>query len=127
PGASEALLAEFGGAGERGGTGADASGLAAFGGGGFDRKRCAIVEEIGHGMTLQAADLDGLLVVAVIDAGAFTKHIDRADARAAGAEDVGIEDGKCRAAEIALGDFLDEARNVNVSGAGCGARGIEQV
>ena len=80
-----------------------------------------------HGEALQAADLDGLLVVAMHDAGAFAQHFDGADAGTTGAQDVGIENGVRRAAQVAGGDFLDEARHVDVGGAGGGAGRIEAV
>jgi hypothetical protein len=85
------------------------------------------VEEGVHGVTLQTADFDGLLVVAMIDAGTFAENIHGTDARATGAENVGVEDGKRGAAEIALGDLFDEARNVNVGGTGRGAGSVEAV
>src|SRR6516165_1852172 len=78
-------------------------------------------------MTLQAANLDGLLVVAMVDAGPFAQDVHRTDTGTAGAEDVGVQDGKGRAAQIALRDFLDEARDVDMGGAGSGAGGVEAV
>ena len=126
-GDGKTLLAQFCGAGERSRSGADAGDSAEFIGGGFLGERRAIVEESIHGEALEAADFDGLLVVAMIDAGAFAEDVHRADAGAAGAEDVGVEDGERGAAKIVLGDFLDEARNVDVRGAGGGAGGVEAV
>jgi hypothetical protein len=78
-------------------------------------------------MTLQAADLNGLFVVMMIDAGTFTKNVHRTDPGAAGPEDVGVKNSESGAAEIALGDFFDEPRNIDVSWAGRGAGGIEAV
>src|SRR5271154_3129297 len=61
------------------------------------------------------------------DARPFAKHGDRADAGAAGSEDVRFEDRQRRAAEIARGDLLDEARNVDVGRAGRSAWRVEAV
>ena len=124
---SKALLAQFGGTGEGGGAGANAGYFARFGNGGFYGKRGPASKESVHGVTLQAADFDGLLVVAVIYTGAFAENVYRTDAGAAGAENVGVENGQCRATKIALGDFLNETRNVNVGGASGGARRVEAV
>ena len=46
-----------------------------------------------HGEALQPGDLNWLFVVAVHDAGAFAQDLDRAGAGAAGAQDVGVQDG----------------------------------
>ena len=73
------------------------------------------------------ADLNRLLVVAVHHARAFAQHLDRAGARAAGAQNIGVENGAGRAGKIAAGDLLDEARNIDVRGAGGGAGRIEAV
>ena len=73
------------------------------------------------------ADSDGLLVVAMQDAGAFAEDIDGTGARAAFAEDVGVEDGLRGAFEVVAGDLLDEARDVDVRGAGGGAGRVEAV
>ena len=78
-------------------------------------------------MTLEAADFDGLLVVAVIYAGALAKNVYRTNAGAASAENIGVENGQCRTSRIALGDFFYEARNVNVGGASGSAGRIEAV
>ena len=48
-------------------------------------------------------------------------------ARATAAQNVGIEDAQRRTAEIAGGDALDEAGNVDVGGAGSGAGRVETV
>ena len=86
---------------------------------------CAI--EVVHGVALQAADFDRLLVVAMHHAGAFAQHVHRTDARAAQAQNIGVENGLRRAAQIAAGDLLDEARDVDVGGAGGGAGRVEAV
>ncbi len=80
-----------------------------------------------HGEALQAADLDRLLVVAMQHAGAFAEDIHGTGARAACAEDVGVEDGLCRAFEVIAGDLLDEARDVDVRGTGGRAGRVEAV
>ena len=80
-----------------------------------------------HGEALQASDLDRLLVEAVQHAGAFAQDFHRAGAGATGAQDVGVEDGARGPGEIAAGDFLDEAGNVDVGGACAGARRVEAV
>jgi hypothetical protein len=80
-----------------------------------------------HGVALKAANLNGLFVVAMIDAGAFAKDIHGTDTRATGAENIGVEDGERGAGEVSLRDFLDETRNVNVRGAGGGAGSVEAV
>jgi hypothetical protein len=80
-----------------------------------------------HGETLQARDLDRLLVEAVQHAGAFAQHFHRAGTGTAGAQDVGVEDSARGAGKIAAGDFFDETGNVDVGGAGAGAGSIEAV
>ena len=99
------------------------------GGGGRTGSSAAVriqpgVERV-HGVALQAADLDGLPVVAVQHAGAFAQHVHRADARAAQPQNVGVENGRGRAAQVAGSDLLDEARHVDVGGAGPRARRVE--
>ena len=61
------------------------------------------------------------------DAGAFAEYVDGADARATGAEDVGVEDAEGGAAQVAGGDALDEAGDIDVCGAGGGAGRVEAV
>jgi hypothetical protein len=85
------------------------------------------VQEGVHGITLQSANFDGLLIVTVIDASAFAENVHRTDTGTTGAKDVGVEYGESGAAQIALRDFLDEARNVNVRGAGSDARRVETI
>ena len=80
-----------------------------------------------HRVALQTADLDGLLVVAMHHAGAFAKDVHGTHAGATEAEDVGIENGLGGAAQISGGDLLDEARHVDVGGAGRGTRSVETV
>jgi hypothetical protein len=85
------------------------------------------VKERVHGVTLEAADFDGQLVVAMVNARAFTENIDGTYTGAAGAEDVGVENGERGATQIALRDFFDETRNINVRRAGGDAGRVETV
>ncbi len=119
-----AVAAEFGGAGEGRRSTAHAGDFEMCRGGARseDHAFCVL-----HRVALQAADFDGLLVVAMHHAGAFAEHVHGADARAAQAEDVGIENGLGGAAQVAGRDLLDEARHVDVGGAGRGAGGIEAI
>ncbi len=125
---ANAAAAELGGAGERGGASADErDGAAGVGRGREWQRRCRCACNRLHGEALQAADRDGLLVVAMQHAGAFAEDIDGAGAGAALAENVGFEDGARGAFEVVAGDLLDEARDVDVGGAGGGAGRIEAV
>ena len=72
-----------------------------------------------HGVTLQPADGDGL-VIRTQDAGAFAQLLHGANARTGCAEQIGREYGVGRAFEIARGNFLDKAWNVDVRGARVG-------
>ena len=58
---------------------------------------------------------------------AFAQHIHRAHARAAQPQNVGVQNGQRRAAQVAGGDLLDEARHVDVGGAGRRAGRVEAV
>ena len=51
-------------------------------------------------------------------AGAFAKHLNRASTRTAAAEYIGVENAQRGAAQVAGGDALDEAGNVDVRWAG---------
>ncbi len=120
----EAVFAEFGGAGKRSGTGANA--------GHFLSASNSLVWELAgtcvevfHGVALEKADSDGLLVDVVINASAFAQDLHGTYARATEAENVGIENCFGRAYEVAGGDFLDEARDIYMSGASAGARRIK--
>ena len=84
------------------------------------------VEKV-HGVALQASDLDRLLIVLVHDAGAFAQNVDRTDARAAQRQNVRIQNGLGRSAQVAAGDLLDEARHIDVRGAGARAGRVEAV
>ena len=96
-------------------------------GGGRFREGSTVREKSVHCVTLQAADFDGLLVIAVIDAGAFAENVHGADTGAAGAQNVGVEDGECCPAQIALCDFLDEAWDFDMRRAGRSTRCVEAV
>jgi hypothetical protein len=80
-----------------------------------------------HGIPLQTADLDGLLIVSVQHARALAEHFHGADARAACTEHVGFEDRPRRPRQIVAGDLLDEARHVDVRGAGLHAGRVKAV
>src|SRR5262249_25263159 len=82
-GNGEALLTELGGARKGCWPGADAGYLAAFGRSGLFGESRSVVEKSLHRVALQAANLNRLLVVAVIDAGAFTEDVDGTNAGAA--------------------------------------------
>jgi len=74
---------------------------------------------------LQPANLNRLGFALVVDARAFAEGIDRADARAAQAEDVGIENFLRAPAQVAGGDLLDKRRDVDVRRARARARRVE--
>src|SRR5215468_10331987 len=78
-------------------------------------------------MTLQTPNFNRLLVVAVIDTRAFAKHIHGTNARAACAENIRVQNRQRGAAQIALGNFLDETWNINMRGASGGAWRIETI
>ena len=72
-------------------------------------------------------DLDWVAIVAVHDAGALAEHFDRAGPRTTATQYIGVENAQRRTAQIAGGDALDEAGNVDVRGAGGGAGRVEAV
>ena len=123
-----ALPAQLRRAGQRRGTGADAGHLHSRD---AARVRSSSVSPAGmesvHGVALQAADLDGLLVVAMHHAGAFAEHFHRADARAAAAEDIGIENASAPSRADCPCDSLDEAGHVDVGGTGGGAGRVKTI
>ncbi len=126
-GGLDAELAKLRCAGERCGAGADEGYAELLLRAGAQGDLGAGVVEGLHGEALQVADLDGLVVVAMQDAGAFTEYLHRADAGATDGEDVGGEDGFGGAAEVSGRDLFDEARDVDVSRTGRGTGGIEAV
>src|SRR5262249_1769279 len=77
-----------------------------------------------HGITLQLADLDRLLAFVVEHAGAFAQDRGRADAGAALSQDVSVQDGFGRAAQIAGQNLADELRNVDPGGTGLDAGSV---
>ena len=78
-----------------------------------------------HGIALQTADLNGLLVVAVQHAGALAQHLHRAGSGTAQAKNVGVKNCLRGAFEIVVRDLLDEARHVDMRGAGLRTRRVE--
>ncbi len=80
-----------------------------------------------HRVPLQPADGDGLFVVAQHHAGALAQHVHRTDARTTCAQNVCVQDGQRRAHQVLRGDFLDEARHIDVRGTGRRAGRIEAV
>ena len=123
----DAATAQFGGAGERGRASADERYRSACICCRRKGKRGAARVERVHGEALQPSNLNGLLVVAVHHAGAFAQDLDRAGAGAAGAEDVGVQDGAGRSSQVAAGDLLDKPRDIDMRGASRGAGCIEAV
>ena len=76
-------------------------------------------------MALQASNFDGLLIVDVHDARAFAQNVHWTNARTTEAEDIGFQNRHRRTAQISRGNFLDEARNVNMSWTGDSARRVK--
>src|ERR1700760_4394076 len=74
-----------------------------------------------HGVTLQQRNLDRVAIVSVHDAGAFAEHFDRAGPRTTAPQYIGVENAQRRTAQVAGGDALDEARDIDVRGTGRGA------
>jgi hypothetical protein len=71
---------------------------------------------------LQRSDRDRRPALVLEDAGALAQDLDRADARAGGAEDVSLEDRFGGRSRISVCDLGDEPRHVDSCGAGDGAR-----
>lgn len=84
------------------------------------------MEEV-YGVSLKKRDGDGLALVAMHDARAFTENFNRTDSGATAGENVCVENFVRRAAKISAGDALDEAGNVNVRGTGGCAGRVEAV
>ena len=120
-----AELGEFGGAAEPGRAGAQDGDLFAvlFHRGVEDVD--VVVENVVGGVALEASDFHGIAFQIEDDAGAFAEDFGRADAGAAGAEDIGGEDGAGGAGRIPVGDFFDERRDVDAGGAGHDAGRVE--
>jgi hypothetical protein len=83
--------------------------------------------EIIHGVALQAADFYRLFVVAMQNTGAFAQNIHWAHAGTACAQNIRIQNSERRAAQVSAGDFFDEARDVDVGGAGSSTGRIEAI
>ena len=115
-----AELGEFGGAGKRCGAGSDKGDTLAIGNARVEKLNIAI-EDVVHGVALQAADFDGFFFLLVHHAGAFAENFGGANAAAAVSQDIGFENYAGGAAQIVGGDFFYERGDVNVCGAGDGA------
>jgi|SRR5580765_5265885 len=76
-----------------------------------------------RGVPLQRSDRDRRSALTLEDAGALAQHLDRADARTGGAEDVLFEDRLGGPSRISISDLSDEPRHVDSYGAGDGAGG----
>jgi len=61
------------------------------------------------------------------DAGAFTEFLDRADARAGGAEEIRREDDLRRAAQVSRGYLFDKRRDIDMGRARMCARRVKTV
>ncbi len=120
---SDAVSAQLGRTREGSGSGANA-GYFEMSFVGWNWAGWALGIKVLHRVALQAADFDGAAAVRMQHARAFAKHVYWTNAGAAKSEDVGIKDGVGRTFQIAGGNFLDEARNVDVGGTGAGARGV---
>ncbi len=81
-------------------------------------------QEIG-GVALQLADPDRLVLREIPDAGVLAQRLDRTDARAHSAHDVGFENGLAGAAGIVGLDLANEERDVDVGRTGLSARRVE--
>ncbi len=67
-----------------------------------------------HREPLQPRNLNRLLVVPVHHAGPFAQHLYRARPGTTGAKNIRIKDRARGAREIAAGNFLDEARHIDM-------------
>src|ERR1700722_13671099 len=85
------------------------------------------VEDVVHGITLQPANLDRLLVSFVHDAGAFAQNLSRTHPPATMAQNIRLKNYPSRTSQIVRGDFLDESGHVDMRGACRDARSIEAV
>src|SRR5579872_374301 len=121
-GDAKSLAPQFGCARKRRGTSADTCHSALSFSSGLE-PRANSVEAI-HRMALQSPDLDGRLVIAVHNAGAFAQHVDRTYARTAKAKNIRIQNRHCRAAQVPGGYLLNEARHIDMGGASRHARRV---
>ena len=85
----------------------------------------AALHQMVGGVALQLADLHRLVLGEVADAGLLAERLDRADAGAHAAHDVGLEDGLAGAGRIVGLDLADEERDVDVRRAGLHAGRVE--
>ena len=111
-------------AGEPGRSGADDGDALSCRRGAAERMLAALHQKIG-GVALQLADLDRLVLGEVADARLLAERLDRADAGADAAHDVGLENGLAGAAGIVGLDLADEERDVDVRRAGLHAGRVE--
>src|SRR5208282_6829840 len=86
-----------------------------------------VAEDVIHGVTLKAPDLDRRFALFVHHAGALAEDLRGADAAAAMPENIRGENFACGAAQIAGRDFLDEGRHVDVRGTSDRAGRVEAV
>ena len=109
------------GAGEARGPGAH-DGDALAGRGGAREGLLAAVQQPVGGVALRAGRCwTGLPSCAVAHAGTLAQDLGRADAGAAAAQDVGLEDGERRTLDVVGLDAADEARDVDAGRAGLDA------
>jgi hypothetical protein len=80
-----------------------------------------------HRVPLQTTNFNRLLVIAVIDARAFAKHVHGTNSRAARAQNIRVQNRERGTPQISLGDLFDESRHVNVCGASSGAWSVEAI
>ena len=83
------------------------------------------VENVIHGVALEPADFDRLLLFLVHYTGAFAEDFSGTHASAAVAQNIRFEYHARRATQIVSRDFLDEGRDVNVGRARHGARRVK--
>ena len=111
---------EFSGAGESGGAGTDDGYFVSRGG-------CALHQRLAlrrvHGVALQPTDADGF-VLAAQHASAFAELLHRADPGTSGTQQIGLQDGAGRAHQVTGSNLLDEARDVDMRGAGVRTRSV---
>lgn len=109
------------GAGQAGWAGPHHRHFFAAGGGAGEQLRADAFQQRVHRVTLQAANRHRLALLRVAHAHRLAQVLGRADPRAHAAQRVGFQNGAGRAAQVAVGDALDERRHLNVGRAGGGA------
>jgi hypothetical protein len=91
-------------------------------------ERVAVEVRVVDRVALQQADLHGLAFgVVIAHAGVLAQDLGRADARAAAAEDVLLEDADGGAVDVLVVDVADEAGDVDAGRAGARAGGVVAV